>query len=140
VCSCTAIEVTIRYFILKPLVQGVFLSDEWAEVLTKRIVSGKADRDREILPSILRFYELDINNIRLPSGEPVWQVLKGRIWDARNNYVHRGDPVAGELSAEGIKAATCMKKLANDVLVKALGWKEGNHQFGSENHGESPFT
>jgi len=139
-CSCVAVEVTIRYFILNPLVQGMFLHDEWAEELTKRIVSGKAAKDKQMLPSILRSYEIDINDIKLPSGEPVWQVLHARIWQARNKYVHRGDPVPRELSAQAIKAATRMAKLANDVLVKALEWKKGNHQFGSEKHGESPFT
>jgi len=39
-----------------------------------------------------------------------------------------------------IKAATRIAKLAKDVLVKALGRKKGNNQFGSEKHGESPFT
>jgi len=140
VCSCTAVEVTIRYFILRPLMQGAFLSDEWAELLTKRIVSGKAANDRQMLPCILKSYEININDIKLPSGDPVWQVLHNRIWKARNSYAHRGDPVPRALSTQGIKAATCMTKLANDVLVKALKWKKGNHQFGSEKHGESPFT
>lgn len=139
-CSCVAVEVTIRYFILSPLLQGMFLYDEWAEELTKRIVSGKTAKDREMLPSILRFWEIDINDIKLPSGKPVWQVLRKSIWQARNKYVHRGDPVPRELSAQAIKAATRMANLANDVLVKALGWKKGKHRFGSEEHGENPFA
>jgi hypothetical protein len=140
VCSCVAVEVTIRYFILSPLMQGMFLYYEWAEEMTKRIVSGQAAKDREMLPRILRSWEIDINDIKLPSGEPVWQVLTGPIWQARNKYAHRGDPVPKELSAQAIKAATLMAKLAKDILVKALGWKKGKHQFGSEKHGENPFT
>lgn len=139
-CSCGAVEVTIRYFILTPLMQGMFLNDQWAEELTKRIVSGTAAKDKRMLPSILRFWEIDINDIKLPSGEPVWQVLHERIWQARNKYAHRGDPVPRELSAQAIKVATRMVNLANDVLVKALGWKKGRHRFGSEKHGQSPFT
>jgi len=140
VCSCTAVEVTIKYFMLRPLMQGAFLSDEWAELLTKRILSGKAANDRQMLPSILKSYGIIINDIKLQSGEPVWQVLHDRIWKARNKYAHQGDPVSRKLSAQGIKAATRMTKLANDVLVKALEWKKGDHQFGSEKHGKSPFT
>jgi hypothetical protein len=139
VCSCTAVEVTIRYFILRPLMQGAFLSDEWAEVLTGRIVSGKTHQEKDMLPSILRFWKMDINGIKLTSGEYLW-AFYGQIWTARNKYVHQGNPVPRELSAKAIKAATLLVKLANDVLVKALGWKKGKHRFGSEKNGQSPFA
>ena len=139
VCSCTAVEITIRYFILSPLMQGAFLSDEWAALLTERIVSGAAAKDRKTLPSILKFWGIDINNIKLSSGEPLWQYLHECIWKARNKYVHQGNPVSRGLSSKAIKAATRMEKLANDVLVRALNWKKGQHRFGSTKHGKSPF-
>lgn len=140
VCSCTSVEVTIRYLILSPLVQGVFLYEEWAELLTKRIFAGTAAKDRELLPGILRFWKIDINKTKLSSGEPVWQVLHDRIWRARNAYAHRGDPVPEELSAQAVEAATLLVKVANDVLVAALGYKKHKHRWGSEEHGKSPFA
>lgn len=128
VCSCTAVEVTIQYFILRPLVQGMFLNEEWAEILTRRIVSGIAAKDREVLPSILKFWEVDINSVKLSSDEPLWQLFHKKIWKARNGYAHRGDPVPKEISAQAIEAATILTKLAKKVLMKAMGhsrWRRG---------------
>jgi hypothetical protein len=140
VCSCTAVEVTIRYFILSALMQGMFLHDEWAAVLTRRIVSGRAAKDREMLPSILKFWKIDINNIKLPSGGSLWQDLHGRIWEARNKYVHRGDPVPEELSALAAEAATRMVKLASEVLLKALGYEKPILPWACDGDGISPFS
>jgi hypothetical protein len=98
-CSCAAVEVTIQYFVLSPLLQGMFLQEEWAETLTERIVSGQAAKYRELFPSILKSWGVDINSVRLSSGAFLWQVLKERIWKARNHYAHRGDSVSEEISA-----------------------------------------
>ena len=140
VCSCSVVEVTIRYFILSPLLQGMFLYDEWIETLTGRIVSGRAAEDRELLPSILKFWQFDINSLKLSTGEPLWMVLHEKIWRARNRYVHRGDPVSGEISSQGIEAATLLTELAKRVLLKATGRSKHNGGWGSPESGKNPFS
>lgn len=139
VSSCSAVEVTIRYFILSPLLQGMFLYDEWVETLTRRILSGRAAEDRELLPSILKFYQLDINSVKLTTGEPLWQVLHEKIWKARNRYVHRGDPVSKEVSSQSIKAATLLTELAKQVLLKATGRSKHNGKWNSQGCGRDLF-
>lgn len=140
VCSCSAVEVTIRYFILSPLLQGMFLYDEWVETLTRRILSGRAAEDRELLPSILKFWQLDINSLKLSTGEPLWMVLHEKIWRARNRYVHRGDPIPEEISAKGIEAANILTELAKQVLLKATGRSKHNGRWGSPESGRNPFS
>jgi hypothetical protein len=139
VCSCSAVEVTIRYFILSPLLQGMFLYDEWVETLTKRILSGRAAEDRELLPRILKFWQLDINSIKLSTGKPLWQILHENIWKTRNFYVHRGDRVPEEISSQGIEAATILTGLAKQVLLKATGRSKYSGKWNSQESGRNPF-
>lgn len=48
--AVTAIEIILRFFVLRPIVHGAFLSEEWAQILLDRVVSGKTFNDRELLP------------------------------------------------------------------------------------------
>lgn len=115
----TAIEVTIRYLILRPLVQGAFLSDEWAAILSNRVLARRAAEDRQLLPAVLKHWNLDIDQVRMKSGNPLWQILHEDIWKARNNHVHRGDPVEPGMSQLGIEAATMLRETAIEALANA---------------------
>ena len=68
VAAATALELMIRFMLLRPLVQGAFLSDEWAAVLAGRIATGRTAEDRELLPAILRQWSIDLSAIRLSSS------------------------------------------------------------------------
>lgn len=140
VCSCIAIEITIRYFLLTPLLQGMFLSDEWAETLTNRILAGQAAKDRLIVPSILRFWKVDINSMKLSSGEPLWQNLHEEIWKARNRYVHRGDPVSKDISAKAMESAILLAGKAEEVLLKVLNRSKHDGRWGSKDYKSDPFS
>src|SRR6266550_2146470 len=50
VLSVTSLELLVRYFVLKPLVSGTFLTEDWAELLVDKIVAGQSARDRDLLP------------------------------------------------------------------------------------------
>lgn len=53
VASATAIELTIRFLLLRPLVSGAFLSDEWESIIAERIGEGRTEEDRRLLPRVL---------------------------------------------------------------------------------------
>jgi hypothetical protein len=92
VSAVTAIELTIRFLLLRPLMQAAFLSEEWASLLTQRIASGRGSGDREILPQILNFHDIDLNNIKLPGGKALWATITDVVYSTRNKIVHRAEP------------------------------------------------
>ncbi|HEX7232722.1 MAG TPA: hypothetical protein VF452_20210, partial [Candidatus Binatia bacterium] len=78
--AATAIENTIRFLLVRPLVQGAFLSDEWAGVLAARIGTGRTAHDRELLPKLLKIWEIDIDAIRLSSGSSLWSTITDKVF------------------------------------------------------------
>ena len=84
----------------QPLVQGAFLSDEWAEILTARIATGRPSDDQKLVPAVLRQWGVDVTMIKGPtSGISVWSFTVTKLFPARHNYVHRYDPVPPETAA-----------------------------------------
>jgi hypothetical protein len=107
VSAVTAVELILRYFIVRPILEGAFLSDEWTYILMDRILSRRAAGDREILRSILRAWKIDLDSICLPSGKPLWNKFINELIPLRNNIVHKGAQATGEqaravLYAEGV--------------------------------------
>jgi hypothetical protein len=89
----TAIELIIRFLLLRPLTSGAFLSVERESILADRIGSGQTARDRELLPAVLKTWGFDISAITLPDGKPLWQSLTDRnegILAKRDRIVHQG--------------------------------------------------
>src|SRR5712691_13514115 len=63
-CSAAiAIELIIRFMLVRPLVQGAFLSDEWAEILTARVATGRTADDRDMVPAVVRQWGLDVTKV-----------------------------------------------------------------------------
>ena len=114
VSACTAIEITIRYFLVRPLFQGAFLTEAWAEFVSGRVFRNRSGADRDLLPAILRNWEMDITSVSLPEGGQVWQRIVGEVWPKRNGYVHKG--TAGEV-ADAELALRCLDALLNDVVA-----------------------
>lgn len=111
--SITAIEITIRFMVLRPLMQGAFLSEEWAEILTKRIATGRSAEDRKLLPAILRQWGVDITTIKTKSNESLWQNIKSLI-QKRNDFVHSGEEIKEQEARKGLEAADT---LVAEVIV-----------------------
>ena len=108
-----AIEITIRFFLARPLVQGAFLFDEWAVLLSSKMLNGRTAEDRELLPAILRNWNLDITQIKLTDGSQMWDRILKRVWPRRNDYVHAGD-IGSESDAR--LAAECLDAMLTHVV------------------------
>lgn len=117
-----AIEIIVRYFLIRPLMQGAFLKDEWAEFITQRITSGQSGKDREMLPKILEMHDIDIHNIFTKNGKPLWDEIVKIIIPKRNKIIHIADhatPNDSEL------ASVCAWQIYEDVVMplsKKLGF------------------
>lgn len=86
----TAAEIMVRFLVFRPLVQGVFLSDEWAAVLADRVLRGRSDEDRRLLPSVVGGWGLDLDAPRLPDERSAWAHVVGPLRLARNAVAHEG--------------------------------------------------
>jgi hypothetical protein len=115
--AATAVELIVGYLVVRPIVQGAFLSDQWAGVLTDQILGGRTDQSRRLLPIIATAWGLDLDKAVLPSGKPVWGSFTGSVIPARNNFVHRADSVSPEIVTQAIGCAVVLL----GALVVAVG-------------------
>jgi hypothetical protein len=126
VVSTTSLEILIRYFVLKPLVYGAFLSDYWADLLVNRVVSGDSKRDRQLLPQVALEWEIDLEAIKITDGKQAWGVVVSDIVPKRNRFVHRGEPIQSKVSERAIE---CAEALFSGLLIPIakkfeLSWPE----------------
>ncbi|HRX83853.1 MAG TPA: hypothetical protein P5572_02405 [Phycisphaerae bacterium] len=124
--SIIAVELTIRWFLLRPLCEAAFLSDEVADILVKRILPPRrTGADREMLPRILQEWGSDVKALRLTDGSELWEKLTNEHFPARNGFVHRGESVevavavgatdaAGRLLREAIRIVSPFKRKGKD--------------------------
>lgn len=96
--SAAAIEITIIFFLARPLVEGAFLSDEWAALLSSKVLSGRTADDRDLLPAILRNWGIDVTKVLLADNSQMWEQITTRVWPSRNDYAHAGE-IIGEADA-----------------------------------------
>jgi hypothetical protein len=120
--AASGIEVTIRFFLARPLVQGAFLSDEWAELLSKKLLRGRTAEDRELLPAILRNWNMDITSIKLLDGSQAWEQIVKKVWPRRNNYVHKADDASNEDAHLAIECLTVLLSQVVDPMAEKLGF------------------
>jgi hypothetical protein len=111
--SVTATELILRYFILKPILEGAFMSDEWSRILSQRILTHRAARDREILPLALQVWEIDLGSVLLPTGERLWDKFISEVVPLRNNIVHKA---ASATEEQGQEALACPAILLERVI------------------------
>ncbi len=124
--SIIAVELTVRWFLLRPICEAAFMSEEVAGILVQRILPPRATgADREILPRILREWGSDVKSLKLSDGSELWGQLTTEYIPARNAFVHRGEPVeeavavgaadsAERLLAEAIRIVTPFKRRGKD--------------------------
>jgi hypothetical protein len=108
-----AIEITIRFYLARPLVQGAFLSDEWAALLSSKMLKGRTAEDRKLLPAILRNWKLDITQVKLADGSQMWDRILSQVWPRRNDYAHEGDTIS---EADERLAAECLEAMLTHVV------------------------
>ena len=120
--AASGIEVTIRFFLARPLVQGAFLSDDWAELLSQKLIRGRTAEDRELLPAILRNWKMDITSVKLSDGSQAWEQIIRKVWPRRNDYVHKADDVSAEDAFLAIECLTTLLYQVVDPLATKLGF------------------
>lgn len=104
--SIIAVELTIRWFLLRPLCEAAFISEELADVLLQRILPPRTSSvDRELLPKILLHWGSNVTSLRLRDGSQLWQKLTTDYIPARNQFVHRGESVGAHIATGAIAAA-----------------------------------
>lgn len=111
--ATTAIEIIVRFMLIRPLLQGAFLSDDWADFISKRIVSGRSAEDRALLPSILKFQGIELEKIKLPSGRPLWETIVKEVYPKRHRVIHAADAAS---SAEAELAINCAEALRCEIV------------------------
>jgi hypothetical protein len=122
VCLAAAIEITIRFFLARPLMQGAFLSDEWADLLSKKMLNGRSAEDRELLPAILRNWKLDITELKLTDGSRMWDQILNQVWHRRNEYAHAGAVIS---ESDARLAAECLEAMLTQIvspIARRLGF------------------
>lgn len=120
--AATALELMIRFLLLRPLVQGAFLSEEWAAILANRIVGGRTFEDRKMLPAVMKVWGIEITTIRAPSGPPIWDFITNVLWPTRNGFVHRYRPVDPGLAAAALECARTFRRDVVGSVAKRLGF------------------
>jgi hypothetical protein len=111
VAAVTACELTIRFLLLRPMIAALVFNTR----LSMRLVRERTmqpERDRKMLPHVASAWGLQLEDLRLPNGQPLWDTLQLLI-EVRNNYVHRADPVVAE-QAGG--ALDCAQELVTQVV------------------------
>jgi hypothetical protein len=120
--AASALEIMIRFLLLRALVQGAFLSDKWAAILAARVTEGRTAEDRKMLPAILLEWGLDLNKVRTVSGVFVWPFIVDRLWSLRNGFIHRFNPVATEVAAQAVECAEVFRVTVVGTVAKRLGF------------------
>lgn len=117
VSSITAAELLIRYLLLRPLIAGLVFETRLAmRLIRDPFRRGQHALDRAILPVACAAWEIDLNSINLPNGEPLWSTYESLV-EVRNRYVHRADPVTQAQAQGGID---CAKGLLTSVLMPTV--------------------
>ncbi|HEX7343160.1 MAG TPA: hypothetical protein VF398_02790 [bacterium] len=117
----TACELIVRFYILKPLVHGAFLSDGWANVLVGRILNSRTSVDRDLLPKVLQVWGIDLNALLLPKGRRLWAHLIDPVCTARNDVVHRGSSASTQVARDAIDCAKGLMEQLVQPLARRFG-------------------
>ncbi|MBR0719928.1 hypothetical protein [Bradyrhizobium manausense] len=114
--AVTAIELITRYMLIEPLLQGAFLSDSWAKILTRHILQRrKQAADRDLLPSVLGMYDIKLDELKLSDGSQLWKTFVAVIVPKRNAIAHEGGratPGDADLALE------CANVLRKEVVAQ----------------------
>jgi hypothetical protein len=122
--AVTAIELVTKHMLFRPLLQGAFLSDVWAQILTRRFTNARSKQERDILPQILEMHGIKIKGeLTLSDKSLFWDTLIDKVIWKRNLIVHEGEFAT---PAEADFALECADVLWNKVVLdvaKKLGFK-----------------
>jgi len=120
--AVTAVELIIRYLLVRPLVHGAFLSDDWAQLLSRHIANGKTSQERDILPRMLEIYEINIKDLKLSDGSKLWKTLVETVIRKRNSIVHEGETATASEAKIAIECATILRERVVLPIAAKMGF------------------
>jgi len=122
VSTATAGELLIRFMILRPLIAGAFLSEDWEAILTEKIATGRSSEDRRILPDVLSQWGISIESIQTSSNVKVWEFLRSQLWKTRDEFVHKGETPSRDFVITSLECIKCFKETALNQIASKLGF------------------
>jgi hypothetical protein len=120
--AVTAVELIIRYLLVRPLVHGAFLSDDWTQLLARHIATGKTTQERDILPRMLEIYEINIKDLKLSDGSKFWKTLVETVILKRNSIVHDGETATAGEATIAIECATVLREQVVLPIAAKMGF------------------
>jgi hypothetical protein len=120
--AVTAIELITRYMLVRPLLQGAFLSDSWAKILAKQITQGRMVQERDLLPSVLAMYDVKFDDLKLSDGSALWKTFVTKIVPKRNAIMHDGDNATPDEAKLALECANALRKEVVAQIAKKMGF------------------
>lgn len=124
--AVTAIEVIIRYYILKPLLEGTFLSDQLSRILIKKMLPNRSYSDRNLLIVLTKHWDIPLANLKLSNDRELWNTFLTEIIPKRNNIIHKADEIEEQDATNTIECVELFMKEVIAPLAKkfGFGWPE----------------
>jgi len=120
--AATALEIMIRFMVVRPFVAAAFLSDDWSDLFFDRLIAERRSAgDRELLPALLQRVNLDLATITLDTGAQLWSSIR-EVWEARNRFVHQADPPQRKTVELALKCALAFREIVIAAVAKAFGF------------------
>jgi hypothetical protein len=120
--AVTAIELIIRFMLVRPLLQGAFLSDNWAQLLVKHITAGKTVQERDILPSMLEIYGIRIKELKLSDGSTYWKTLIETVIRKRNRITHDGETATPQEAEIALECVAILRDKVVSEIARKMGF------------------
>jgi hypothetical protein len=119
--SATAIELIIGFFLLRPLVQGAFLSDEWANILAKRIIGSRYSEYKKLLPAILENWSIEIIKEKISNQKNLWETIHNNVWPRRHKFAHQATTINKQEALIALECANALMGIV-DRISNNLGF------------------
>ncbi len=115
-----ALEVMIHYFCVRPLVEGAFLSDLWAQTLSQFMLKKRPGEQRKLLVEILKLWKIDLENVKLANDKPLWKTVEFEILPSRNAFAHEGQPPKKENGPLALECSHVFRERIIGELARSL--------------------
>ena len=122
VLCATGIEIIIKYFCVKPIVEGAFLSELWASELSSKIIGNRSSDQQKLLVFILKPWGIDLENITTGTNEPLWTVIRKRLLPNRQKVVHEGATISEGEAVFSLQCFVAMRTKVVAEIAKRFGF------------------
>jgi hypothetical protein len=105
VSAYTAIELTLESVVVRPFVMAGFMTEDLARVFADHILRAPGVEHRKMVSRISKLIDVDLNNLRLGDGTPLWDLVTGSLPTLRNRIVHEGAVATPDEGEGAVNAA-----------------------------------